>query len=112
MNQLPAFDAFCIDIGQQHDQRNADHLCCGDFEAAKKQLLSIRGVGPWTANYVLMRCLGASHAFPIEDVGLHNAIKRQLGMAEKPNREAIEKIANSIPGWGSYLAFYLYRSLL
>ena len=29
-----------------------------DFNEAEKALVEIRGIGPWTANYVLMRCLG------------------------------------------------------
>src|SRR6185437_6792965 len=29
----------------------------GNFKGAEKVLVKIRGIGPWTANYVLMRCL-------------------------------------------------------
>lgn len=95
------------------DELSRDELIkAGDFEMARKRLVSIRGVGPWTANYVLMRCLGALDAFPLEDVGLHNAIKALLRLKEKPDHKTIEHIAKSVPGWGSYLAFYLYRSLL
>ena len=47
-----------------------------DVKQAEKQLTSIRGIGPWKArHYVLMRCLRFPSAFPIDDVGLHNAIK-------------------------------------
>lgn len=41
-----------------------------NFKDAEKFLLKIRGIGPWTANYVLMRCLRFQTAFPIDDVGL------------------------------------------
>lgn len=47
----------------------------GNFKASEKMLTSIRGIGPWTANYVLMRCLRFPNAFPIDDVGLHNVLK-------------------------------------
>ena len=65
----------------------------GDFKQAEKMLVKIRGVGPWTANYVLMRCLRFPNAFPIADVGLHNAIKHLTGAEEKPTKEEILKLA-------------------
>ena len=40
--------------------------------------MDIRGIGAWTADYVLMKCLQQPTAFPIADVGLHNALKIQL----------------------------------
>ena len=40
----------------------------------------------WTANYVLMRCLRFPSAFPIDDVGLHNAIKFITGSENKPTK--------------------------
>ena len=83
----------------------------GDFKEAEKMLLKIRGIGPWTANYVLMRCLRFPNAFPIADVGLHNAIKHLTGVEEKPTKEEILKIAAPWKGWESYATFYLWRLL-
>jgi len=83
-----------------------------NFNEAKNALVKIRGIGPWTANYVLMRCLGDPSAFPIEDVGLHNAIKLQLNLEQKPAIEDIRKLAAGWTNWQAYATFYLYRSLL
>ncbi len=83
-----------------------------DYHEAKNALVKIRGIGPWTANYVLMRCLGDPSAFPIEDIGLHNAIKLQLNLEQKPTLEEIRKLAAGWTNWQAYATFYLYRSLL
>jgi DNA-3-methyladenine glycosylase II len=83
----------------------------GDFKAAEKALVSIRGIGPWTANYVLMRCLRNSAAFPIEDVGLHNALKLQLQLDQKPTLEEIKRHALGWTNWEAYATFYLWKSL-
>ena len=83
-----------------------------DYNEAKNALVKIRGIGPWTANYVLMRCLGDPSAFPIEDIGLHNAIKLQLNLEQKPTLEEISKLAAGWTNWQAYATFYLYRSLL
>jgi len=82
-----------------------------NFKEAEKSLIKIRGIGPWTANYVLMRCLRFQTAFPIDDVGLINSIKTLRNMNQKPTKEEI--LALSIPwkNWESYATFYLWRIL-
>jgi DNA-3-methyladenine glycosylase II len=82
-----------------------------NVKAAEKILIKIRGIGPWTANYVLMRCLRFPDAFPIDDVGLHNAIKLLLGAEKKPTKEEILKLSANWTGWESYATFYLWRFL-
>jgi DNA-3-methyladenine glycosylase II len=74
-------------------------------------LLSIKGVGAWTADYVMMKCLLDPAAFPVADAGLHNAIKKQLSLNEKPKQDEIIKIAKKWSGWEGYATFYLWRSL-
>lgn len=82
-----------------------------DDKLVEKKLVSIRGIGPWTANYVLMRCLQAKTAFPIDDVGLQNAIKHALGSEEKPTKAEIQQLASKWTGWEAYATFYLWRTL-
>ncbi|MFF2533803.1 DNA-3-methyladenine glycosylase 2 [Brevibacillus sp. NPDC058079] len=83
----------------------------GDYQTAEKRLTSIRGIGPWTANYVLMRCLRIPSAFPIDDVGLHNAIKFLLGKEKKPTKAEIRELSKAWTNWESYATFYLWRFL-
>jgi DNA-3-methyladenine glycosylase II len=82
-----------------------------DYKSAEKMLVKIRGIGPWTANYVLMRCLRYPSAFPIDDVGLQNAIKHRLGREQKPAKDEIMKLAVNWTNWESYATFYLWRFL-
>ncbi|WHZ00622.1 DNA-3-methyladenine glycosylase [Neobacillus sp. YX16] len=86
-------------------------LNLSNHKDAEKMLVKIRGIGPWTANYVLMRCLRYPSAFPIDDVGLHNAIKHRLGKELKPTKEEIIKLAVNWTNWESYATFYLWRYL-
>ncbi|WP_078380642.1 DNA-3-methyladenine glycosylase family protein [Sutcliffiella halmapala] len=82
-----------------------------DYQQMKKSLVAIRGIGAWTADYVLMKCLHHPSAFPITDVGLHNALKSQLGLEHKPTIEEITEMATYWEGWQAYATFYLWRSL-
>jgi DNA-3-methyladenine glycosylase II len=85
-----------------------------DIRDPKKQheiLLSLKGVGAWTADYVMMKCLLETTAFPVADAGLHNAIKKHLNLAAKPKQDEIIELAKNWSGWEAYATFYLWRSL-
>ncbi|MFJ7972169.1 DNA-3-methyladenine glycosylase 2 [Psychrobacillus sp. NPDC096389] len=82
-----------------------------DVKKAEKILTNIRGIGPWTANYVLMRCLRFPSAFPIDDVGLHNAIKHVMGSEQKPTKDELLRLSVPWKGWEAYATFYLWRFL-
>lgn len=88
------------------------HLNTLSFEEAIKHLVAIRGIGPWSAHYVLMKCLGFTQAFPIQDAGLLQAIRSQMNLGEKPDRATIEAISAPWKEWEAYATFYLWRSLL
>lgn len=82
-----------------------------NFKDAEKNLIKIRGIGPWTANYVLMRCLRFTTAFPIDDVGLIRSIKILRNMNRTPTKDEILEISVSWKTWESYATFYLWRVL-
>ncbi|MFC4778819.1 DNA-3-methyladenine glycosylase family protein [Paenibacillus sp. GCM10023252] len=86
-------------------------LAFGDASLAEKRLVGIRGIGPWTANYVMIRCLRAPSALPLADVGLHNAIKLLRAMDRKPTLTEVSDLFAAWPGWESYATFYLWRTL-
>ncbi|MGG0410840.1 DNA-3-methyladenine glycosylase [Peribacillus simplex] len=82
-----------------------------NVKEAEKMLTKIRGIGPWTANYVLMRCLRFPAAFPIDDVGLHNSLKLVMQTEVKPTKAEIWKLSEAWADWESYATFYLWRLL-
>ncbi|MGM0803856.1 MAG: DNA-3-methyladenine glycosylase family protein [Bacillota bacterium] len=80
-------------------------------EDPAKHLISLRGIGPWTADYVLMKCLLKTDAFPVADVGLQNAVMKQLKWQQKPTIKELKNQAQNWSGWEAYATFYLWRSL-
>jgi DNA-3-methyladenine glycosylase II len=80
-------------------------------EDPAKHLISLRGIGPWTADYVLMKCLLKTDAFPVADVGLQNAVMKQLKWQRKPTIKELKNQAENWSGWEAYATFYLWRSL-
>lgn len=82
-----------------------------DFEARLKRLTNIRGIGPWTANYALMRSLKETRAFPRNDAGFQNAVKKLMNLEAKPSPRIIQDISKHWHGWEAYAVLYLWRSL-
>jgi len=91
---------------------NKEGLLEMGYEAAKKRMIEIKGVGHWTADYVLMKCVRYPNAIPLGDVGLHNALKSALDLEAKPSKEMLEKFNNSWQNYNSYICFYLWFSLI
>jgi DNA-3-methyladenine glycosylase II len=94
-----------------NDDMTKERLKKLEYHVLHTQLLKIRGVGAWTADYVIMKCLHQNSAFPIADVGLHNALKFQLGLEQKPTIHEIKALAANWERWQAYATFYLWRSL-
>lgn len=82
------------------------------YDEIKQQLVAIKGVGNWTANYSMMKSLKSYDAFPVEDVGLHNAVKTQYGLGGKPTIAELHQMAVHWAGWRGYATFYFWHSLL
>lgn len=114
---------------QQFSTRKAEYLigvakAIGEGRLSKEQLRALptpdaletlmrqRGVGAWTAHYVLLKCLQRPDAFPAADVGLHNAIKQGMNLTHKPDLPAVHRYAEPWAGWRGYATFYLWQTLL
>lgn len=79
-----------------------------DWDAARRQLLTLPGVGPWTAEVIAMRALGDPDAFPATDLGLRHAAE-QLGLPGD-QRALVERSLAWRP-WRSYATQHLWTTL-
>jgi len=70
-----------------------------DPAAFRAALRSIKGIGPWTAEYVSLRALGDADAFPAADLVLSRAIAADPGL--DPDR---------VRPWRGYAAAHLWRA--
>lgn len=81
------------------------------LKEAKELLMEIKGIGNWTANYALMKTFRHADAFPLEDAGIHNAIKNLKKLSKKPSLEEVKKVFKKYKGWEAYATLYLWKSL-
>ncbi|HMJ01321.1 MAG TPA: AlkA N-terminal domain-containing protein [Conexibacter sp.] len=79
-----------------------------DRGATRERLLTLPGIGPWTAEYVAMRALGDPDAFPATDLGIRHALER---LGEPNDRAAVEALAERWRPWRAYAVQHLWASL-
>jgi AraC family transcriptional regulator of adaptative response / DNA-3-methyladenine glycosylase II len=77
-----------------------------DRDRAQAQLLTLPGIGPWTAGYIRMRALSDPDAFLPGDVGVREALAR---LGAEP-REAVA-LAEGWRPWRSYAVHHLWANL-
>ncbi len=90
-------------------QRDFSRLEAMDNEEARISLSSIRGVGRWTAEYVLLRGLGRLDTFPGDDVGAQKNLQRLLHLEEKPPYAKVRELTSP---WQPYAGFVYFHLLL
>lgn len=86
-----------------------------DFEAMAddeilKKLTQIKGVGNWTAEMVLMFCLGREDVFSHDDYGIQVAMKKiyKLESSGKELKEAMIKKSSKWKPYRTYACMYLW----
>lgn len=80
-------------------------------EEIMKELIKLRGVGPWTVQNLLMFGLGRPNLFPVADIGLQNALKKLYNLESKPTLKEMEEYKKAWEPYLSYASLYLWRSL-
>ena len=104
---------YIVELARQvaAEQLDLDALADLPADEARAALMELRGVGRWTAEYVLMRGLGARDELPAADVGLQVAAHEIYGLERRPNEPELRALAEPWTGWRSYYAFYLWFTL-
>ena len=82
-----------------------------DPARAAEKLLAIKGIGPWTVNYTLLRGYGYADCSLEGDVAVRGALGRLLGEAEKPNQARTQAWLARYRPHRTMAAAYLWASL-
>jgi DNA-3-methyladenine glycosylase II len=75
-----------------------------------QRLIAIRGIGRWTAEYVLLRGYGYPDALPAGDAGLRRQIMRHYQLAVPPDEAEIIRRGASWSPYRSWATLYLWNA--
>jgi len=81
------------------------------YSFAREELLALRGVGEWTAQYVLMRGYGFPDCVPLQDAALKRAVQSHLRLERPPTASQIEHFLEPFSPHRSLAVFHLWANL-
>jgi DNA-3-methyladenine glycosylase II len=88
-----------------------DEMAALPHEEAIASLTRFKGIGRWTAEYVLMRGLGVPDSIPAADVGLRVIIGQWYGLGRKASEAEVRQRAEAWAGWRSWASFFWWHAL-
>jgi AraC family transcriptional regulator of adaptative response / DNA-3-methyladenine glycosylase II len=87
-----------------------ENLADGSAVAAQKALTDLRGIGIWTARYVLMRG-GFADAAPVGDSALATALQKLHNLPERPDSEGTARLMSEFAPHRSLATMHLWTYL-
>lgn len=90
---------YCVQLAQAFTKGDLAQVSRLNDDAAHQVLVSIKGVGPWTANIYLLMALKRPDIWPDGDIALATAVGRLWKMKTRP---PFPKLATMAEAWRPY----------
>jgi len=78
-----------------------------DKEKVLDVLTEIKGIGPWTVEYMMCRGMGRYDALPATDIGLRASVTQYLDKKERVSEEEVRSVLEPFGKFKAFAAFYL-----
>lgn len=78
-------------------------------EALIERLITLKGIGRWTVEMMLIFTLERQDVLPVDDLGVREGYKRLKGLAEAPKAKALRHIGEVWQPYRSAASWYLWR---
>jgi AraC family transcriptional regulator of adaptative response / DNA-3-methyladenine glycosylase II len=88
-----------------------DKLAGEPAGSAREVLLARKGIGAWTADYIMLRGFGFNDAVPAADAGLTRALQTALALAQRPEATAVHAALAPYSPCRSVVCQHLWHSL-
>ena len=76
---------------------------------AERTLLAIRGLGPWSVNYLMMRSLGFADGIPIGDTGVTSGLQTLFQLETRPDIETTKRLMSVFAPYRSLATAHLWQ---
>lgn len=77
-------------------------------EALIERLITIKGIGRWTVEMMLIFTLERQDVLPVDDLGVREGYKRLKGLAEAPSPKALKQIGEAWQPYRTAASWYLW----
>ena len=98
---------YLIATARAFSEVNEEFLKTAPDEEIEAWLRNIKGIGEWSATFIMVRGLGRMEYIPLTETRLLEAASKVYGHAEELSREDLKRLAERYGPWQGYWAHYL-----
>lgn len=80
-------------------------------ETIIKELTTIKGIGEWTVQMLLIFALCRLDVFPVKDLGIEKGLQKVYGISSQSSPQQLKKIRAKWGAYSSIASWYLWRSI-
>jgi AraC family transcriptional regulator, regulatory protein of adaptative response / DNA-3-methyladenine glycosylase II len=88
-----------------------DELASAPATEVEQRLLAVRGLGPWSVNYAMMRAFGFHDCVPLGDTGLTSALQRFFNLDVRPDAPTTLALMQPFAPFRSLATYHLWMTL-
>jgi len=98
---------FLIATARAFSEVNEEFLKTAPDEEVEAWLRNIKGIGEWSATFIMVRGLGRMERIPLTETRLLEAASKVYGHGEEMSRDDLKCLAERYGSWQGYWAHYL-----
>ncbi len=104
---------YLIDLSRLIAARTLDLCAIGNGAAtrAEKTMLEIRGLGPWSVHYLMMRGFGFADCLPVGDTGITSALQKCFQLEIRPDVAVTRQLMEPFSPQRSLACLHLWQTL-
>jgi len=91
-------------------QLNLKHLSELDDETVISQLITVKGIGRWTAEMALIFSLGRPDVLPVDDLGLVEGVREVYGLSVRPTRKEMIARGELWRPYRTFATWYMWQA--
>ncbi|SRR6266446_939231 len=94
-------------VARAFSEVDEEFLRTASYDEVETWLRKIKGIGTWSAQFILLRGLGRTEHVPLSEKKLLQAVSRTYGRGQEMTSETLQRIADQYSTWQGYWAHYL-----
>jgi DNA-3-methyladenine glycosylase II len=98
---------YLIATARAFSEVNEEFLKTAPDDEVEAWLRNIKGIGEWSATFIMVRGLGRMERVPLTETRLIEAASKVYGHGEELNRDDLKRVAERYGSWQGYWAHYL-----
>jgi DNA-3-methyladenine glycosylase II len=98
---------YLVAVARAFSEADEEFLKTASDEEVEAWLRNIKGIGEWSATFIMVRGLGRMERVPLTEARLFEAASRVYGHGEELSRVDLMRLADKYGPWQGYWAHYI-----